>query len=183
MKCTYAYIDTHSIVHAWVYVRIWAYTDMYFSTYSIHIHCYIPHRHKCTCYCTHTLQLSLLLPLLHPTHNTSSENSLAVCAVQAWDNVPEVFQGQDGCSDIRGKPRRAEADSLHVLHLPPIKKPRALWLSLPVSFSHSLTANYLPTPCLDLISLKKKKKNSLFLSLSLKKNSPPLLSRHASAPN
>lgn len=69
----------------------------------------------------------------HPMHNTSFENSLAVCAVQAWDNVPEVFQGQDGCSDIRGKLHRAEADSLHVLHLPPIKRPRAL--SLPPSLS------------------------------------------------
>lgn len=67
--------------------------------------------------------------LLQPMHKASSENSLAICAVQTQDNVPEVFQGQDGCSDIRGKPHRAEADSLHVLHLPPIKKPRALWLS------------------------------------------------------
>lgn len=47
-------------------------------------------------------------------------------------------------SDIRGKPhRRAEADSLHVLHLPSIKKPGALWLLLLVSRSHSLPANYL----------------------------------------
>lgn len=98
-----------------------------------------------------------------------------MCAVQAWDNVPEVFQGQDGCSDIRGKPHRAEADSLHVLHLPPIKKPRALWLSLPVSLSHSLTANYLQTPCLDL-------SKKLPLSLSFF-DTLPLLGWHASVPH
>lgn len=95
--------------------------------------------------------------------------------MQAWDNVPEVFQGQDGCSDIRGKPRRAEADSLHVLHLPPIKKPRALWLSLPVSLSHSLTANYLLTSCLDLISLKYSLFLSLFSKLSLSSDDMPQL--------
>lgn len=47
----------------------------------------------------------------------------------------KLFQGQDGFSDIRGKPHRAGADSLHVLHLPPIKKPWALRLSRILSLS------------------------------------------------
>lgn len=76
-----------------------------------------------------------LSPLPQSMHNAFSENSLAMCAVQTWDNVPEAFQGQDGFSDIREKPHRAEADSLHVLHLPPIKRPWALRLSRILSLS------------------------------------------------
>lgn len=82
----------------------------------------------------HILTLNLSL-LLHSMHNSSSENSLAMCVAQTSDNVPEAFQGQDGFSDIREKPHRAEADSLHVLHLPPIKRPWALRLSRILSLS------------------------------------------------
>lgn len=108
----------------------------------------------------HTLQLPALLSFIQ--HITLPPKFTG--GVQAWDNIPEVFQGQDGCSDIRGKPHRAEADSLHVLHLLPIKKPTALWLSPSAFLSHSLTANYRLTPRLDLIC---RKKTSLFLSLKL----------------
>lgn len=81
-----------------------------------------------------------------------------VCAVQAGDNVPEVFQGQSVSSersDFRGKLQRAGADSLHVLHLPSIKEPRALWLSLLDVRSHSLPADRLSV-CLSAAARSKR---------------------------
>lgn len=73
-------------------------------------------------------------------------------------NYPFLFEVQDGCADIRGKLHPARADSLHMLHLPPIKRPRSLStpktllvqttsrLQNPRSLSHSLSPPHSPSP-------------------------------------
>lgn len=92
---------------------------------------------------TSTCTMLTLSPLLHSMHDASSENSLAMCAVQTWDNVPEAFQGQDGFSDIRGKPHQPKLIHYTCCICLLLKSPER---SGCLVYFHSLTANYLQTP-------------------------------------
>lgn len=113
-ECGEMYVCIHRYVHYSTCVGICthlAYTNMYFSTHSIHIHCYILHRYTCICYCTHNSYLSLPSFIQHITLPPKIHWQCVLCRHEITSQ--KFFKGRTGAQTSEGS--RVEPKLIHYM--------------------------------------------------------------------